>query len=723
MSSILFHIDSIKREKTTLFIQGWTVSKTGFQISVQISTPLITYGIDFQKRADVENAIVRDFEYPFHEGFVITINNCQSSEIELVFSDNITAITERLDLSFSFFYRVKNRIAVFKLIGENTFDWGLDFCRNIAKIPMYLKVHGFKKTYLKLRIKTTQYLEKFNFFNPSGHSQEQIERWFKKNYPTQQELSRQRNMVFDKPPLISIVVPVYQTPPSLLSDMLDSVINQTYKHWELCILDAGNSLDTQKILDSYNKKDSRIKVEYLTENKGIAGNSNVAIAIATGDYVGLLDHDDTLMPNCLFECVKSIHEHEHKVDFLYTDEYSTFANNGKIRTVHCKPDFSPDTLISCNYICHFLLVKTKLLQSVGGFRTGFDGSQDHDLVLRLSTVAKNIVHIPKVLYNWKTVNSSLSNQNIDKCIASSIKAIQDHLADLQLEGNVISPINKTPLYKVNYDIRKKSLISIIIPNNDHIQDLKKCVNSILKQSTYKNFEIIIVENNSTEKKTFAYYEELKNNSQIRIVTHKQKGFNFSAICNYGTSMAKGEYLLFLNNDTEVITSNWIEELLMYAQREDVGVVGCKLLYFDHTTQHAGVVIGLKGFASNICPDGDYVYRRDFVCNYSAVTGACMMVHKELFEQVGGFDETRFKVNYNDIDLCLKIRALGKLVVYTPFAQLHHYESKSRRIDTVNNARFRQEMQDFVSKWIPEGYQDPYYNSNLSLEHNDFRLNE
>ncbi len=718
--SILFHIDSIKKEKNTFFICGWAVSKNGSRVSIDIDNARLLYTIDWLKREDVQRNICVDFEYPFDEGFVIKIN--KSHEIELIFSDTKDSITQTIVLYPTFLERAKNNIAAFNSISKTLLKTLLNLLKNIIKVPMYIKLHGLKKTYLKSRTKILKYIEQSKSANDLAHrKQEQLEHWFEKNYPTQQELSQQRRFVFDKTPLISIVVPVYQTPPSLLSDMLDSVINQTYKHWELCVIDAGNSPDTQKILDSHSKKDSRIKVEYLTENKGIVGNSNVAIAMATGDYVGLLDHDDTLMPNCLFECVKSIHEHEHKVDFLYTDEYSTFANNGKIRLVHCKPDFSPDTLISCNYICHFLLVKTKLLQSIGGFRTGFDGSQDHDLVLRLSTVAKNIVHIPKVLYNWKTVNSSLSNQNIDKCIASSIKAIEDHLKDLYLTGNVIAPIGKCSRYKVNYDILQKSLVSIIIPNKDHIQDLKKCVNSILKQSTYKNFEIIIVENNSTEKKTFAYYEELKNNSQIRIVTHKQKGFNFSAICNDGASMAKGEYFLFLNNDTEVITPNWIEELLMYAQREDVGVVGCKLFYPDNTIQHAGVVIGAGGVAAVVIPHIDY--RNDFVCNYSAVTGACMMISKKLFEQVGTFDEHIFKVAYNDIDLCLKIRALNKLVVYTPFAQLYHYESKSRGIDTVNDARFRQEMQDFVSRWIPEGYQDPYYNPNLSLEHNDFRLNE
>ncbi len=707
--SILFRIDSIKKEKNTFFICGWAVSKNGARVSIDIDNARLLYTIDWIKRQDVQRNICVDFEYPFDEGFVIKINKPKSREIELIFSDNENSLKRRIIFNFSFLDGLNKKLKISTSILKKVGNIFIEFSRYFSKTLLFLRFYGLKKTYQKVIVKINNYFKG------------DLENWFKRNYPSNKELNFQREYCFEKKILISIVVPVYQTSPSLLSDMLDSVINQTYKHWELCIVDGGNSPDTKKILDSYSKNDSRINVEYLTENKGIAGNSNAAIAMATGDYVGLLDHDDTLMPNCLFECVKSIHEHEYKVDFLYTDEYSTFANNGKIRTVHCKPDFSPDTLISCNYICHFLLVKTKLLQSIGGFRTGFDGSQDHDLVLRLSTVAKNIVHIPKVLYNWKTVNSSLSNQNIDKCIASSIKAIEDHLKDLHLTGNVIAPIGKFSRYKVNYDILQKSLVSIIIPNKDHIQDLKKCVNSILKQSTYQNFEIIIVENNSTEKKIFTYYEELKNNSQIRIVTHKQKGFNFSAICNDGASMAKGEYLLFLNNDTEVITPNWIEELLMYAQREDVGVVGCKLFYPDNTIQHAGVVIGAGGVAGVVIPHIDY--RNDFVCNYSAVTGACVIVKKTLFETVGGFDETLFKVAYNDIDLCLKIRALGKLVVYTPFAQLYHYESKSRGIDSVNDARFRQEMQDFVSKWIPEGYQDPYYNPNLSLEHNDFRLKE
>lgn len=547
--------------------------------------------------------------------------------------------------------------------------------------------------------------------------------------PSQEELEKERNTKFAKDIKFSILVPLYNTPIPFLEEMIDSVIQQTYPNWELCLADGSDDQHPEvgQRVKQYAQKDSRIRYHKLEKNLGIADNTNACIEMATGDYIALFDHDDVLHPSVLFENMKAITEQD--ADFIYTDEMTFSETLENALTVHCKPDFAIDNLRANNYICHFSVFSRELLDQAGWFDRNYDGSQDYDIILRLTEKARHIVHIPKVLYFWRSHPGSVASDISAKpyCITSAKKALNDHLKRCGLEGEAEDAPRLTSIYRIKYKIHGEPLISILIPNKDHIKDLTRCIYSIIEKSTYSNYEIIIMENNSEEKETFEYYEILQKRQNIHVVTWKGP-FNYSAINNFGRTFAKGEYLLFLNNDIEVITPDWMQEMLMYAQRKDVGAVGCKLYYPDDTVQHAGVVVGILGTAghvhyryekSNLGYMGRLYYAQDF----SAVTAACMMMPASVFDEVGGFDE-RFVVAYNDVDLCLRVRKTEKLVVFTPFAELYHYESKTRGndLDEQNKERFDREQQLFRSTWkdfLEEG--DPYYNPNFSLEREDFYL--
>ena len=451
--------------------------------------------------------------------------------------------------------------------------------------------------------------------------------------------------------------------------------------------------------------------------------------MATGDYIALFDHDDLLHPAALYEMMKAICEED--ADFIYTDENTFQKTPADAYCPHFKADFAPDTLRSYNYICHFTAFSKKLLDKLGeGFRSAFDGSQDYDMILRLTEQAQKIVHIPKILYYWRChVNSVASNISAKPyTIDAAKRALQEHLQRNGLKGQVLdSAIPST--YRIAYEIEGNPLISILIPNKDHVDDLRKCINSIREKSTYSNWEIIVIENNSTEEKTFGYYEELKKDSRIQVVVWKD-AFNYSAINNFGAQSAHGEHLLLLNNDVEIITPDWIEQMLMFSQRKDVGAVGAMLYYPDDTVQHAGVILGIGGVAGHAHKyfhRGDYGYmsRMTIAQNYSCVTAACMMMSRNVWDEVGGLDEG-LKVAFNDVDLCMQIRKAGYLVVWTPYAELYHYESKSRGVEDTpeKQKRFQGEVLRFQDRWgkqLQEG--DPYYNPNLSINREDFSLRE
>lgn len=552
--------------------------------------------------------------------------------------------------------------------------------------------------------------------------------WMIRNEPDKAELERQTQTRFPYEPLISLVTPTYNTPVPVLSDMIESVLQQTYSNWELCIADGGSQERHLKdILKTYTKKDTRIKAKFLPENRGITGNSNAALCLASGDFIGLLDHDDTVAPFALFELVKSINANMEG-DYFYSDE-DRLSEDGTVRYGPLfKPDWSPDTLRSTNYPSHFSVFRKALVEEIWGFREEFDGCQNYDLLLRATEKARKIVHIPKILYHWRTYNNSLVWDTISKgCISQTArKALQEHLARIGLFGYV-EETELSGYYKVTYILKEKPRVSIIIPNRDHADDLERCVNSILKRSSYQNVEVVIVENGSREKKTFTVYVSLKSHPWVRIIEWNQ-AFNYSAVNNFAVKHAFGQILLFLNNDTQVINANWLERMLEYAVRKDVGGVGAKLYYPDGMIQHAGVIVGLRTLAGHCFKmfsgeHSGYMGRLKIVQNLSAVTGACLMMRKEIFQEVAGFDE-RYQLAFNDIDLCLKIREKGYLVVWTPHAELYHYESKTRRNDgnPEKQARFTQEQELFRQKWkvvLEQG--DPYYNPNLTLAHEDFSI--
>ena len=514
--------------------------------------------------------------------------------------------------------------------------------------------------------------------------------------------------------------------------MLDSILDQTYGQWEVCIADGSpRGQDVEKVLKKYAEKDSRIRYEILGGNRGISGNTNAALAMAKGEYVILADHDDTIPPQAFYEVAKAINKHPD-CDVLYSDEDKLDMDGKALFDPHFKPDFNPDLLTSVNYICHLFVVKKELLDRVGGFRQEFDGAQDYDFIFRCTEQAKEIVHIPHVLYHWRCHQGSTASNPESKMYAfeAGARAIMAHYERMGIAAEKVEKGVDYGIYHTTFKIKGEPLVSIIIPNKDHSRDLDVCVRSILEKSTYRNLEFIIVENNSTEPETFAYYEEMEEkHPAFHVVTWKE-GFNYSAINNFGASFAKGEYLLLLNNDTELLEPDSIREMLGFCQREDVGIAGARLLYADDTIQHAGVVIGFGGIAGHTFiglhkAENSYFHRAMCAQDYSAVTAACLMTKKSVFEAVGGLS-TELAVAFNDIDYCMKVRALGKLVVYAPYATLYHYESKSRGLEDTPEkvARFNREVAIFIKKWpdiIKNG--DPYYNPNLTLRKSNFALRD
>jgi GT2 family glycosyltransferase len=567
-----------------------------------------------------------------------------------------------------------------------------------------------------------------------------MERYGTASFPDEERRRQEQETVFPRMVKFSILVPLYNTPQEFLTAMLDSVINQTYGNWELCLADGSDDAHNYvgQVCLEYQKEDKgrtggkeRIVYKKLEKNEGIAGNTNRCLAMATGEYIGLFDHDDIIHPSVLYEYAKVINEQE--ADYIYCDE-TTFKNNdiNKMLTMHFKPDYAIDNLRANNYICHFSVFYRHLLDGNELFRTKFDGSQDHDMILRLTDKAKKVVHVPKLMYYWRSHAGSVASgiQAKTYAVDAAKGAVADHLRKHGFEHFKITSTRAfETIFKISYQIIGNPKISIIIANKDHEPDLRRCITSILEKSTYDNFEIIVVENNSETAEIQKYYEELKENEKVKVITY-QGAFNYSAINNLGASKAEGEYLLLLNNDTQVITVNWMEELLMYAQRNDVGAVGAKLYYGDKTIQHAGVVLGLG--VHRTAGHSHYMQHREnlgymgrlcYTQNVSAVTGACLMVSKALFEKAGGLEES-FAVSLNDVDFCIKLREMGYLNVFTPFAELYHFESASRGLDDKGEKaeRYNEESARFREKWkevLAKG--DPYYNPNFSLDRSDFSL--
>ena len=533
-------------------------------------------------------------------------------------------------------------------------------------------------------------------------------------------------------PKISIVVPLYNTPLNFLEELLDSVVNQTYRNWELCCVDAGQDTAVGQYVQARAKAAPRIRYQKLTENEGIAGNTNHGFELATGDYIALLDHDDILHPCALWYTAQAIVE--QGADFVYTDE-ATFE--GKVENVvlyHFKPDFMLDNLRSNNYICHLTTFSKVLMeQAGGGERAEYNGSQDYDLFLRLTEKAQKIAHIPHALYYWRSSPNSTASDISAKtyCIDAGIAALKAHYARCGVAVDDVTLIPGTPgYYKTDYTMAHPGRVSILIPTCDHIRDLETCVESIYARTTYPDFEILLIENNSKEEQTFRSYERMQKEhpDTLKVLTWQGKGFNYSALNNFGARYATGEYLLLLNNDTEVITPGWLEEMVMYAQQKRVGCVGAKLLYPDDTIQHAGVGFGIGGVAGHLhkyfpaTSDG-YMGRLNYVQDVYGDTAACLLIRKEIYDEVHGLDES-YAVAFNDVDFCVRVREAGYTNVFTPFAQLYHYESKSRGMEDnpEKQKRFQGEVLRFQARWgdlLAKG--DPCTNPNFDIQREDFSL--
>lgn len=548
--------------------------------------------------------------------------------------------------------------------------------------------------------------------------------WFGKYQKTANDVATQRDQIknFKKQPLISIIVPLYNTREDHLKLCVDSVINQSYEKWELCLIDDASPKNTAEMIKPHINGHKNIKIERLSKNQHISGASNEGLKMAKGEFVALLDHDDVLTPNALFEMVKAINEHPEN-DFFYSDE-DKIDEKGKHIEPFFKPDWSPDYLYSCNYITHFAVLRKSIVDKIGGFRLGAEGAQDWDLFLRFVAESDKVHHVPKMLYSWRKSETSTAKNAKSKPYAyiNQHRVLRDAATAAKLPASIVL----TPFmgfWQTKYSVQNLPLVSIIIPTKDNPKLIKNCLESIVEQTTYPNFEIVLVDTGSTDKDTLAFYEsKFVTKGPIKLV-NLHKPFNFSAACNLGVKNSKGDYLLFLNNDTEVITMDWIEQILGLAQQPQAGMVGCKLLFPTKHIQHAGVVLCERDIAFhpfyNRDPEIDIftnVYLNN-IRNCSAVTAACSIVSRKKFEEVGGFDE-KLRVTYNDVDLCLKLLKAGYRNIYTPYAKLYHYESVSvgKMHTEERDSKELEEAQKLMrERWADTLKRDPYYNDNF-IEH-------
>ena len=545
--------------------------------------------------------------------------------------------------------------------------------------------------------------------------------WLRIMRVSRQELFAQRKTKFSYAPKFSVVVPLYHTPAKFLKDLVRSMMYQSYANWELCLVNASpEDVHLTSLLENWAMRDKRIRVIRLEKNLGIAQNTNAGIEASTGEFIAFLDHDDFLEPDALFCYVDALNK-DKTIDVFYSDEDKTDEYAAHYFYPHFKSDFNIDLLHANNYMCHFLAVRKSIVDTVGGLNEKFDGAQDYDFVLRLTENTKKIYHCPRILYHWRCSNQSTAANQGNKMYAihAGKAALNAHYKRIgwnarAQEGAVDG------WYQTKFTLKEEPLVSILIPNKDHTDDLDVCLNSFFERADYQNYEFIIIENNSVLPETFAYYEKIEKEHDNVKVVYWEAGFNYSAINNFGFKFAKGDYIMLLNNDVELITPDIFQSMLGFCMRPEVGIVGAKLLYNDHTVQHAGVLVGAGGLADHVFKgihedDPGYMGRAISSQDVSAVTAACLLVKRSVYEEVGGLEE-EFQVAFNDVDFCLKVRKAGYLIVYDADVKLFHYESKSRGMEdtTERFIRFGNEMMLLNSKWdILSTFVDPYYNPNLS----------
>lgn len=555
----------------------------------------------------------------------------------------------------------------------------------------------------------------------TGNEYADYDTWLRIMRVSRQELFEQRKTKFSYAPKFSVVVPLYHTPAKFLKDLVRSMMYQSYANWELCLVNASpEDVHLTSLLENWAMRDKRIRVIRLEKNLGIAQNTNAGIAASTGEFIAFLDHDDFLEPDALF-CYADALNKDKTIDVFYSDEDKTDEYAAHYFYPHFKSDFNIDLLHANNYMCHFLAVRKSLVDTVGGLNEKFDGAQDYDFVLRLTENTKKIYHCPRILYHWRCSNQSTAANQGNKMYAihAGKAALNAHYKRIgwnarAQEGAVDG------WYQTKFTLKEEPLVSILIPNKDHTDDLDVCLNSFFERADYQNYEFIIIENNSVLPETFAYYEKIEKEHDNVKVVYWEAGFNYSAINNFGFKFAKGDYIMLLNNDVELITPDIFQSMLGFCMRPEVGIVGAKLLYNDHTVQHAGVLVGAGGLADHVFKgihedDPGYMGRAISSQDVSAVTAACLLVKRSVYEEVGGLED-EFQVAFNDVDFCLKVRKAGYLIVYDADVKLFHYESKSRGMEDTTDRfiRFGNEMMLLNSKWdILSTFVDPYYNPNLS----------
>ena len=697
---IAVFIDKITRERATgdLLIVGWAVDEVTKEIPhIKVDKENVIAEVTNVVRLDINHLYNLDVKTP--SGFSIRLSGRLKGRAILDFQTK----------------KHQNGIAV-KLNSRYPYDDGLETGwekkkRLLKKGINYARTHGVKKAIRRVKLELKP---------GSIDYAEWITRHENIDLKSQQEQSKK----FDYRPLISIAMPVYNVEIKWLEKCIDSVINQTYDNWELCISDdASTDPKIKKCLEAYEQKEPRIKVVFRKENGHISLATNSALEIATGEFVALLDNDDELSPHALFEVVKVLNERS-ELDMIYSDEDKIDAEGNRFDP-HFKADWSPDTLMGNNYISHLGVYRSSIVKSLGGFRKGYEGSQDYDLVLRVTEQIPedHIYHIDKVLYHWRTIPGSTASSGEAKSYIydSGVKALTDTLNRRGIKGTV-RPGLISGFYEVTYEVLQEELVSVIIPTKNGYDDLKLCVDSIIEKTSYPNYEIIIADNGSTDPKMQELFAEYKKQLDERFIVELiDIPFNYSRINNLAAEKASGKYLLFLNNDTEVIEPNWMTTMVSYAQFDRIGCVGAKLYYPDDTTQHAGVLVGIGGVAGHALNNYDrthcgYFGRLVIDVNYLAVTAACMMVKAADFKAVNGFDET-LEVAFNDVDLCLKIYELGRYNVYAHQVELYHFESKSRGYEDTpeKQKRFAGEIKKMQDKWPAYIAHDPFYNDNLTKE--------
>lgn len=701
--------DSIYRDKTTnnLTITGWaldTITKESPTFTINNENQVSAYNIQRVLREDVNQ--IYQTEPAIEAGFVVTLEGIKQKKV-LPFHFQSSAHVVTVDFPLNKKYPVI----------PGTEDKVTRLWIKAKKGFKYMAKNGISHTIQRAKIEKLR-------------NQASYPNWLARNEVLDIEAMTQEIATFHYQPKISIAMPVYNVEEKWLRLCIDSILNQVYTNWELCMADdASTDPNVKKILTEYQQLDERIRVVFREQNGHISEATNSALAIATGEFVALLDNDDELAINAFYEVVKVLNENP-ELDLIYSDE-DKIDMDGNRSDPAFKPDWSPDLLLGTNYISHLGVYRRSILEEIGGFRKGYEGSQDYDLVLRFTekTTKERITHIPKVLYYWRMLPTSTAVDQGSKGYAfeAGLRAVQDALVRRGINGHATHGA-ANGLYDVYYDIESEKLVSIIIPTKNGYKDVQRCVSSIIEKTTYQNYEIIMADNGSTDPKIHELYAEFEQQLPGRFFVESiDIPFNFSTINNRAAKKAHGEYLLFLNNDTEVITENWLTLMVSFAQQERIGCVGAKLLYPNNTVQHAGVILGLGGVAGHGhygYPHGDLGYfgRLAINVNYSAVTAACLLMKKADFDAVGGFEEA-FTVAFNDVDLCLKVQALGRDNVWLHEAELYHFESQTRGYDDKGKKkkRFEQEKVMMEEKWGPLIENDPFYNPNLTRDIPNFSL--